>query len=280
MILVSFLITTSIHASPSPSQFSKFSRQAKVSKGSFDASLRTSMKQAELGRAIALNVSLSLPHQTKLHSSNGIDDCIELLDDTIDLLSTIINNSYEYGYYNNDVRTRLSAALTNQETCMESIEKYKFQPEINRVQYVIQGLSHSISGVLAMYVSMTIAGDKGRKLLSDHPTWLTSTERKILEASIDELGVNAIVDKQGNGTHESISQALEASLAGGGGRSVIYIKAGTYHENINIPTKQKNVMLVGDGKGKTVIVGDRNSEAGWTTFQSATVGQPPFLPFI
>ncbi|WP_198668982.1 pectinesterase family protein, partial [Homoserinimonas sp. OAct 916] len=47
---------------------------------------------------------------------------------------------------------------------------------------------------------------------------------------------------------------------------------GTHNEYIKIPTKQKNVMLVGDGKDKTVIVGNRNSEDGSTTYNSATVG--------
>ncbi|KAI4334801.1 hypothetical protein L6164_013510 [Bauhinia variegata] len=94
-------------------------------------------------------------------------------------------------------------------------------------------------------------------------------------ASIEDIGSHAVVAKDGSGTHMTIGEALnelKASLGGGGGRrTVIHVKAGTYNENIKIPTKQKNVMLVGDGKGKTVIVGSRNSKDGWTAFQSATV---------
>lgn len=62
-------------------------------------------------------------------------------------------------------------------------------------------------------------------------------------------------------------------------RIVIHIKAGAYLENLEVIKKKRNVMLVGDGIGKTVVKGSRNVIDGWTTFQSATVGafQPLFF---
>lgn len=114
----------------------------------------------------------------------------------------------------------------------------------------------------------------GRKLLSDQdfPTWVSSSDRKLLEASVMELRPHAVVAADGSGTHRSVAEALE-SLAEGSGRSVIHLTAGTYKENLNIPTKQKNVMLVGDGKGKTVIVGSKSNRDGYNTYQTATVGE-------
>ncbi|KAK3204662.1 hypothetical protein Dsin_018708 [Dipteronia sinensis] len=274
VIVILFLISDLSNASPFPSQFSKFSRQAsssstlKIWKGAFDESVRLSMREAESGRALASNVSLSSKYKTQMHMVAGINDCIELLDDTLDLLSNIIltnNINHE-----DDVRTRLSAAITNQETCMESLDKYKLQVEKGIIKSMVQKLSHSITSSLALYMSTSTSNDNHFR----NATWkLSSVELKLLEANIEEIQVHAVVDKHGSsGSHKTIGEAIgvAASLAGKG-RTVIHITAGTYHENIKIPTKQKNVMLIGDGKGKTVIVGDRNSEDGWTTFQSATV---------
>lgn len=55
-------------------------------------------------------------------------------------------------------------------------------------------------------------------------------------------------------------------------RIVIHIKAGAYLENVEVIRKKINLMLVGDGIGKTVVKASRNVIDGWTTFQSGTVG--------
>jgi len=48
------------------------------------------------------------------------------------------------------------------------------------------------------------------------------------------------------------------------------VKAGVYNEQVEIKTK--NIMLVGDGIGKTIITGSKSVGGGTTTFRSATVG--------
>jgi pectin methylesterase-like acyl-CoA thioesterase len=53
---------------------------------------------------------------------------------------------------------------------------------------------------------------------------------------------------------------------------VIHVKAGRYEESVTISSKQKNVMLMGEGKGKSVIVGHKSAGEGYTTYASATVG--------
>jgi pectin methylesterase-like acyl-CoA thioesterase len=87
---------------------------------------------------------------------------------------------------------------------------------------------------------------------------------------------DAVVALDGSGTHRSINEAIEAVTAanggGGGGRKVIHVKAGRYEESVTISSKQKNVMLMGEGKGKSVIVGHKSAGEGYTTYASATVG--------
>jgi hypothetical protein len=42
---------------------------------------------------------------------------------------------------------------------------------------------------------------------------------------------------------------------------------------VDVPKKKTNLMLVGDGIGKTVVKASRNVVDGWTTFQSSTFGK-------
>ncbi|KAF9609061.1 hypothetical protein IFM89_012501, partial [Coptis chinensis] len=63
---------------------------------------------------------------------------------------------------------------------------------------------------------------------------------KLLESSIKDIEVNVVVAMDGIGTHRTISEALAfASLS--------------------------NVMLVGDGKGITIITGSKSLGGGSTT---------------
>lgn len=204
----------------------------------------------------------------------------------IDMLDNVMTTSLSKPHNDDDVHTWLSAALTNQETCLESLEKDKFKTDKSIMDATAQNLSQYISNSLALFVLTMGSKSKeaktanpNRKLLS-FPTWVPAAERKLLEASVEEIEADAVVAQDGSGTHKSIGEALKGLLltgslesSGTGGRSVIHVTAGTYHEYINIPTKQKNVMLIGDGVGKTIIVGNRNSDDGWTTYKTATVGK-------
>lgn len=261
----------------------------------FVQSVDFSIIKAHLARALAYNFTIShLQNAHQPHLLGGINDCLELLEDSIDSLDNVIRKhdkstkSSTYGHVDDDVQTWLSAALTNQETCLESLENDKSNKGL--METSAKNLSQFISNSLSLFMMTSGAKNAnpnvvgGRKLLSDDfPTWVSGTERKLLEGSVDELEAHAVVALDGSGTHKSIGEALGlvASLEESGtrGRSVIHIKAGTYNEYINIPTKQKNVMLIGDGLGKTIIVGSRSSEAGWTTYKSATVGKNLYMSF-
>ncbi|KAF7823789.1 pectinesterase-like [Senna tora] len=49
-------------------------------------------------------------------------------------------------------------------------------------------------------------------------------------------------------------------------RIVIHIKAGAYMENVEVMRKKRNLMLVGDGIGNTIVKAGRNAIDGWSTF--------------
>ncbi|KAG1369874.1 Pectinesterase [Cocos nucifera] len=78
-----------------------------------------------------------------------------------------------------------------------------------------------------------------------------------------------VVAKDGTGDFTGISEAVdEASKGSGIKRFVIHVKKGVYKENVDVG--MRNLMLVGDGIGKTVITGSRSAGGGSTTYNSAT----------
>ncbi|CAN8318168.1 unnamed protein product [Cochlearia groenlandica] len=277
----SYLIQTT--SSMTNSHFSRFSRHrqsssSRTKQGTFLESVQESMNHALLARSLTFNLTLS-HRTTQVHTVDPVHDCLELLDDTLEMLSRITNTRRDKtSHYDEDVHTWLSATLTNQDTCEQSLQEKSKSSYKNGlvIDFAARNLSAMLKNSLELFVS---AKPNTGRLLSEQdryvPTFVTSSQRRLLEASVEELKIDAVVALDGSGTHKTLGEALLAtslaSTSSGGGRTVIHMKAGTYNENIKIPTKQKNVMLVGDGKGKTVIVGSRSNRGGWTTYQSATV---------
>ncbi|CAI0397249.1 unnamed protein product [Linum tenue] len=328
ILLILATTTSSTNPTSSPLHFSKSSRSSSSSPSRsspsvsnpeklFDDTIQSILTQlAQSTSTMASLVTTSTSSQGFTEdpeitstTTGPVGDCMDLLDDTLDQLSNVAHRRHNPAHTHDDVQTWLSAALTNQETCKESLQTPPLknphrhhEPAMKAMllQSLARNMTATVEASLALYVnhintnnsprhvmspkyrkypSNNIPG--GRKLLSassSFPGWLPAAKRKLLEASVDELEVHAVVAKDGSGTHTTVAAALRAvmmsggaTVASGGGSSVIYIKAGTYKETLNIPTKQKNVVLMGDGKGKTVIVGSKNADDGSTTYQTATV---------
>ena len=58
------------------------------------------------------------------------------------------------------------------------------------------------------------------------------------------------------------------------------MKEGVYEENIDLDKNTWNVMIVGEGKGKSVISGGLNFVDGTPTFSTATFGKFCVLCFV
>ncbi|XBJ25162.1 hypothetical protein VPH35_002876 [Triticum aestivum] len=121
------------------------------------------------------------------------------------------------------------------------------------------------------------------------PTAPTNVRRGLFDAKDEEMvrrmaiegpqGTVAVnravtVHQGGSGNYTTVGDAVAAAptnLNGSAGYYVIYVLAGVYEENVEVPKKMKYVMMIGDGIGQTVITGNRSVVDGWTTFHSATV---------
>ncbi|KAK4780707.1 hypothetical protein SAY87_016813 [Trapa incisa] len=212
---------------------------------------------------------------------HALDDCRELFQHTVDefrIALPDLNGTSSASKHIDDLQTLLSGAMTNQFTCLDGFA-YSNSSVRNKIEEGLVRISRHVSNSLSMLKK--VPGNKTRStaaapkvygsLHGGFPSWVSGKERRLLQASTNETKFDLIVAKDGTGNFTNITDALAAAPNSSTTRFVIYIKAGAYFENVEVISKQKNLMFVGDGIEKTWIKGNRSVVDGWTTFRSATI---------
>lgn len=228
------------------------------------------------------------------------EDCLELMDESMDAIrssmdslmttsSTLSNDDGESRQFSNvagsteDVMTWLSAALTNQDTCLEGFEDTSGTVKDQMVGN-LKDLSELVSNSLAIFsasgdndfTGVTIQNKRRLMGMSDisreFPKWLQIRDRRLLSLPVSEIQADIIVSKSGgNGTVKTITEAIKKAPEHSHRRFIIYVRAGRYEENnLKVGKKKTNIMFIGDGRGKTVITGKRSVGDGMTTFHTAS----------
>ncbi|KAE8723188.1 putative pectinesterase/pectinesterase inhibitor 34 [Hibiscus syriacus] len=224
---------------------------------------------------------------------SAYDDCLELLEDSVDALSRSLSSvirsqdGNSKGGSTQDVMTWLSAALTNHDTCTEGFEGVSGTVK-DQVTDKLKDLSELVSNCLSIFAAS--GGDdfagvpiQNRRLLSsdddlsgesvdeeNFPKWLGRKERELLSTPLSAIQADIIVSKDGNGTVKTIAEAIKKVPEHSTRRVIIYVRAGRYEEdNLKVGRKKTNVMFIGDGKGKTVISGRKSVSEDLTTFHTA-----------
>ncbi|KAK1436946.1 hypothetical protein QVD17_02730 [Tagetes erecta] len=227
-------------------------------------------------------------------AKTALHECSDIEDHTLEQLDTVIHYLREYPNkkplrrYADDLKTLMSTAITNKETCLDGL-LYHDDVACKRLRkLIIKGQEHGrkmCSNVLAMIKHMTdtdIANNPEensmprRRLKGENgimwPAWLSAGDRKLLENGV--VNPDAIVSKDHcRGNFTTVSAAVEAAPSKSSKRFVIKILAGTYNEYVHVQRSKHNIVLIGDGMGKTVITGNKNVGAkdGTSTQESATV---------
>ncbi|CAO2188422.1 unnamed protein product [Urochloa humidicola] len=230
-----------------------------------------------------------------LRLSSAVADCLDLLDLSSDELSWSMSATSSPAGYNpagagasaggrlgtgdarSDLRSWLSGALGNQDTCKEGLD------ETGSIlgSLVATGLD-AVTSLLADGLGQVAAAGEdsatarrglGSAGTVSPPRWLRGRDRRLLQMPVGPGGlpVDAVVAQDGSGNFTTVSAAVEAAPSESAARYVIYVKKGVYRETVDVKKKKWNLMLVGDGMGITVISGHRNYVDGYTTYRSATV---------
>ncbi|XP_073141825.1 pectinesterase [Henckelia pumila] len=223
----------------------------------------------------------------------ALHDCLVAIDQTVDELRAAFRELEEYPLkkslrkHADDLRTLLSSAMTNQETCLDGFSHGK--DDRHERDVLVGGkvlrVEKLCSNLLAMITNMThtdiieeerIRLSGGRKLSAPEgrgrgswPEWLSAGDRRLLQSS--SVTADVVVAADGSGDFKTVTAAVDAAPEKSSKRYVIRIKAGVYRENVEVPKKKTNIMFLGDGRTSTIITGSRNVVDGSTTFKSATV---------
>lgn len=207
-----------------------------------------------------------------------------------------------------DVQTDLSAVLTYVDTCKEMMQESgsaEFHSFVQRALKSEQFTGNSLAlingiclyggnlknwagknfGVSMPDLDQFYGGGPSRRLMNADPyndegeeiqlpSWMDSaTSRHLLTRP---ASYNVIVAKDGSGKYRTVGEAIMKAPKTGdkyAKRYVIYVKAGVYDEQIIIPKKLTNLMIIGDGIDKTIFTGSRNVALmkGMTTYLSGTM---------
>lgn len=190
---------------------------------------------------------------------SAYDDCLELLEDSVDALylsltSVIPSDDQNKGGGNNnqDVMTWLSAALTNQDTCTEGFDGIVSGSTVkDQVAEKLKDLSELVSNCLSIFAAS--GGDdfsgvpiqnRRRRLLANtdeddisgeinvdvdeenFPKWVGRKERELLNTPVSAIQADIIVSKDGSGTVRTITEAIKKAPEHSPRRIIIYVRAG------------------------------------------------------
>ncbi|KAH7837139.1 hypothetical protein Vadar_010072 [Vaccinium darrowii] len=219
----------------------------------------------------AVDIASSVSHRINDPKEQAaIADCLELMDLSIDrVMDSVLALGKKTTRSHSDAHSWLSGVLTNHVTCLDGLNG----PAQPMMEPKLKDLMARARASLAMVVAISPprADEVVQPLNRMFPRWVTSRDRKLLQAQAKNIASNVVVAADGSGNYKTVSEAVASAPNNGKTRYVIYVKAGTYKENVQIAKGKTNLMLVGDGMGSTIITGSLNVVDGSTTFNSATV---------
>ncbi|CAL9220805.1 unnamed protein product [Arabidopsis halleri] len=224
----------------------------------------------------------------RIKSALGV--CGDLFDEAIDRVNETVS-AMEVGDGKkilnsktiDDLQTWLSAAVTDHDTCIDALDELSQ----NKTEYANSAISLKLKSAMVNsteFTSNSLAivakilstlSDFGisihrRRLLNSNsfPNWVNPGVRRLLQAK--NLTPNVTVAADGSGDVRTVNEAVERIPKNGTTMFVIYVKAGTYVENVLLDKSKWNVFIYGDGKDKTIISGSKNYVDGTSTFKTAT----------
>ncbi|KAG0492398.1 hypothetical protein HPP92_005459 [Vanilla planifolia] len=139
----------------------------------FSASVESAKLRASSARALAYNLTVPKSKSKAKTASFGrptaLDDCLELLDISLEQLDDVINSKGKSKQSADDIHTWLSAALTHQVTCSDGMAAAGGDDAvgIKAMSAEVSVLSQYISNALALHAKLKRKAGRGRRLRNE-----------------------------------------------------------------------------------------------------------------
>ncbi|MCD7463546.1 hypothetical protein HAX54_050845 [Datura stramonium] len=201
------------------------------------------------------------------------DECVKLYEDTEPRLARLVSGGdQKYYYSHDDAVTWLSAALASHRSCLDGLEEkglgvFTSSEEARNLTLLLKDALFHYGQLRSRTRAKTRRGAQRRPI--------SSREGQGLLASWNAATSKAdiVVAQDGSGNYKTINDAVTALVRmTRPERTIVYVKSGTYRENVEIGRGLNNLMFVGDGIDKTIVTGDKNVPDGASTLGSATFG--------
>ncbi|KAL0393277.1 UNVERIFIED_CONTAM: putative pectinesterase/pectinesterase inhibitor 28 [Sesamum radiatum] len=171
--------------------------------------------------------------------------CQEVLDTAIDDLKRSFDKVGEFdaskaNEYLEDLKTWLSAVITNHETCIDAFENTtgdtgeKMKNVLQTARQMSSNGLAMVSNMSSIFTSLQTGSAASRKLLSEEEADLFISKK---QRSLLALQPNAVVAQDGSGQFKTISAAIASVPQKNNQMFVIHVKAGVYKESVEIPRR-------------------------------------------
>ncbi|GFQ04102.1 probable pectinesterase/pectinesterase inhibitor 58, partial [Phtheirospermum japonicum] len=215
-------------------------------------------------------------------TKDAFNVCEEVLGTAVDDLTRSVEKISELDTskmteFVEDLKTWLSAVITNQETCIDAFENTtgdtgeKMKTLLKTAREMSSNGLAMVSDITSLLSSLNLGSiSSSRRLLSEEEegTEPNMWTRRNLLANVKP---NAVVAQDGSGQFKTIKEAIATVPKKNKVPFLIYVKAGVYKEHVEIPKGAHKIVMFGDGPLKTIITDKKNFAAGIKTFQSATL---------
>ncbi|KAE9464732.1 hypothetical protein C3L33_03351, partial [Rhododendron williamsianum] len=233
--------------------------------------ISVNMTLRRVGRALSASSDIN-NLAMDLHVRSAYDDCLDLLDGSVDHLA----------------RSLIAVAEGNAQPT-GSTEDVVSGSVKEQMKKRLKDLSELVSNSLAIYAAASgdedfvgIPTQNRRRLMSSareagqprFPEWLRRRDRALLEMPAAEVQADIVVAKDGSGTYTSIEEAIKKAPEHSDRRTISTSRQESRYEegDLKVGRKKTNLMFIGDGKGKTVITGGKSAADKITTFHTASFG--------
>ncbi|KAL5995067.1 hypothetical protein ACLOJK_025125 [Asimina triloba] len=248
--------------------------------------------------AVADELKKGFAHAARVNShdpmvKNAILDCEELAAHAeTELKRTakhVGNDEFQVAAKSPELKNWVSAVMSYQQTCVDGFPEGDMKNQMKEAMEKSKRMTSNVLAIVGQVASILsglgLIGVPKRRLLEQHggsaaaaapvevpddlPEWMSHEEKRLL-AEKGKPEPDAVVAQDGSGAFKTITAALQAMPKDHKGRYVIYVKEGTYEEQVTVTTDMVNVTMYGDGSRKTIVTGSKNYVDGVGTYRTAT----------